>query len=1128
MKRTRYISLIIVLLSVLNITAQQQQSQYALYNYRNDGDFNAWLNIDVDSITYSNIGLDSIEYDNIVTQEVWTPDSCYRIPLEVIDSIGFRAPKPIMREGLFYLRDYHAALTNSIDSLTIYFDDSILQDSLPSIGQPILCATKMTPYEDGFAGKVIEIKTTSEGIAVICEEIGIADIFQQLVLVGKVLSEQADEEPMDSRKKASDPWINLEESNVKFKELKPISFDLFDGLIEVTSPRPRLTCSYYIYVSEVYYEIFAKVDLQHRDLTYKLTLSTDQLKDLEDYGSFFKALATDNIDEWLNEKMNKSVKKYIEEQKYEDKLAEASIAEKIWKTKKWDIPIIEDGALNLTLTIAPLFKTKGSISAVTEFKTDAMQSMRIKVSGITPLGKYTSKINDAKASFHQNPIKSTTLDIQAKGSVTLGFTALLNVNVVHRNVLYAGIGGEFGVDFTGILNATIIDTEQPDMNMYDRLKDTNLKITEYGKWYLEAGVSPLDIFHLRGPKWDLFSPSEQIYYLMPHFKEPQMPKFGERTWLGKDPLSFYTYASKDVFIPCRIGMRITDEDGNVKKEYINDNEKYVWEKDWLNRSLKIDVSDLPAGVSYRCYPVMSFLNGTVFNAGPHHDFYVPLPMVASPSELTLAVGSTADVQFFGGWDTFAVVMEEGEDVASIVEDGEPRLIRVKGNKVGTASLRIEDRRTNQVVHVPINVTKDGLPYNIALSTNVISLQKDESTSVLVTSGSGNYTAESSNENVATATVEDDMITITAISVGSAVISVTDTETEETATIEVSVTDSGGNDAGQELIVNGDFSSGNTGFTSDYVYVSETGGYALQEEGKYAVGTSPSIYHRFFINHGDHTTGTGNMLIVNGSRDNTQYVWKQNVPVKKGKTYEFSAWLISAVSDDTAKEKVEYSINGEPCFGTYDMTEDGWSRYFVKYSATENSEIELKIRTVSEEGVGNDFALDDISFFGATNGFDDVLFSPDEGTAGVGSSENYNKLVDGDSSTKWCFQNNGRGYVVFHASQPINVTGYKITTGNDTSSYPSRNPKSWTLYGSTADRNPGENGTSWEIIDSVTDDTQLQAVNETTYLYKLPSETSKAYRYFKWVITSPNGIVQVSEIRPTYYDSSAAGGGGGSW
>ena len=96
-----------------------------------------------------------------------------------------------------------------------------------------------------------------------------------------------------------------------------------------------------------------------------------------------------------------------------------------------------------------------------------------------------------------------------------------------------------------------------------------------------------------------------------------------------------------------------------------------------------------------------------------------------------------------------------------------------------------------------------------------------------------------------------------------------------------------------LIVNGDFSSGNEGFTSDYEYVSEKGGSVMNPEGLYAVGTSPNDYlDPNFVKHGDHTTGTGNMLIVNGSPCNQDYVWKQNVFVEKGKTYEFSTWLMN--------------------------------------------------------------------------------------------------------------------------------------------------------------------------------------------------------------------------------------------
>ena len=155
---------------------------------------------------------------------------------------------------------------------------------------------------------------------------------------------------------------------------------------------------------------------------------------------------------------------------------------------------------------------------------------------------------------------------------------------------------------------------------------------------------------------------------------------------------------------------------------------------------------------------------------------------------------------------------------------------------------------------------------------------------------------------------------------------------------------------------------------------------------------------------------------------------------------------------------------------------------------------------------------------------DVFFIPDEGTAGFGSGEDYDKIVDGNTSTKWCL-NGGEGnavYNIFHSSLPIYVTGYTITTANDNAQYSGRNPKSWTLYGSTADSNPGVDDASWEVIASVTNDTKLKDVNFTTYTYTLPAETTKAYQCFKWVITARkgggNGVIQVSEFRPTFNDA----------
>ena len=158
---------------------------------------------------------------------------------------------------------------------------------------------------------------------------------------------------------------------------------------------------------------------------------------------------------------------------------------------------------------------------------------------------------------------------------------------------------------------------------------------------------------------------------------------------------------------------------------------------------------------------------------------------------------------------------------------------------------------------------------------------------------------------------------------------------------------------------------------------------------------------------------------------------------------------------------------------------------------------------------------------------EVFFTPDEGSSGFSSGEDYGMLFDGSTSTKWCL-NGGEGnsvYAIFHASHPIFVTGYKVSTANDNAQYTGRNPKAWTLYGSTADSNPSKDDASWEVIASVASDTKLKDVNYTTYTYTLSKETAKAYQSFKWVITARsgggNGVIQVSEFCPTYKDALVA-------
>lgn len=94
----------------------QEKSNKAFYIYRNDGDFNAFIYSTVDSITYSSFDVDNVEQNKIVTQEIWTADSVYRIPLSVIDSVSLTKPETIYKANIIRL---DSSLRSYLNSATL-------------------------------------------------------------------------------------------------------------------------------------------------------------------------------------------------------------------------------------------------------------------------------------------------------------------------------------------------------------------------------------------------------------------------------------------------------------------------------------------------------------------------------------------------------------------------------------------------------------------------------------------------------------------------------------------------------------------------------------------------------------------------------------------------------------------------------------------------------------------------------------------------------------------------------------------------------------------------------------------------------------------------------------------------
>ena len=140
--------------------------------------------------------------------------------------------------------------------------------------------------------------------------------------------------------------------------------------------------------------------------------------------------------------------------------------------------------------------------------------------------------------------------------------------------------------------------------------------------------------------------------------------------------------------------------------------------------------------------------------------------------------------------------------------------------------------------------------------------------------------------------------------------------------------------GDNLIINGDFEQGNTGFTTDYTL--GTGGTwgQLSNEGTYAINTSPSNVHNNFSNCQDHTVAPGTqMMIVNGPNTPNTEVWCQSIPVQQNTDYQFSTWVASALNNSNVAQ-LQFNINSTTLGAVFAPQPTGciWSEYFQTWNS----------------------------------------------------------------------------------------------------------------------------------------------------------------------------------------------------
>ena len=214
----------------------------------------------------------------------------------------------------------------------------------------------------------------------------------------------------------------------------------------------------------------------------------------------------------------------------------------------------------------------------------------------------------------------------------------------------------------------------------------------------------------------------------------------------------------------------------------------------------------------------------------------------------------------------------------------------------------------------------------------------------------------------------------------------------------------------------------------------------------------------------------------------------------------------SVDADAKSWKLQASNNGTDWFDIDEKTGQTFAnRNYMNEYALSVSENYIHFRLIITESNENasEICLSEWQLYGSMPADNDITSDDGNLTAqyeGNGANENYIKLTDNSVGTKYLVKNQSDLWIQYQAKSRYKLTYYSISSANDELR---RDPKNWTLYGST-------NGIEWETIDNRND--QSFSFRNSTLIYFC--NTEKAYQYFKLHITENNGSAdtQLAELQ----------------
>lgn len=519
---------LLFMLAAIAMSGMAQTIGEAFYIYRNDGQFNAFFRDEVDSITYSNYDVDSIYYDDIVTQVVHTQDSIYRIPLAVIDSVGFHTPAYELQSNVVLMDYGQLGYLQNVNGMNLAFRSDMPNSLRPVVGNILISSDKdNTLFNQVFIGKVKSIGADDHSFYVECDSVSnLHEIFKRLIGIERYEFNNTTNNV--KKRRASGQWISSR---------NPLEIEL--GLRKDFEAGELSLSGYFKddYVVTATYIIdddnqFMKFDLMNNiQLGFNLQFSVKK----GDFGFIGPIVQSPAI--WIPS----------------------------------TLPI-----LYIQFAAAPFFKGKGTMELGYSSDSPIRRNLFTLINNNDDWKYYSHPISNQEGDdgrWSNNASFSLNGNVHAGGLLDITISTIPVLNSYVKAYLDLYIGPKIKGDFT--FSNTI--TESP--SLYSNFKDSKISISPLSIDIEVAGKGGL--FGFETPKSLFFEGSLDLplyreWYLFPEFSNLKIKKDN-----SVNTISVNTTPTRDILLSLGVGIGLYNQSGDLvssqfeKEDYKRENEGYV-------------------------------------------------------------------------------------------------------------------------------------------------------------------------------------------------------------------------------------------------------------------------------------------------------------------------------------------------------------------------------------------------------------------------------------------------------------------------------------------------------------------------------------------------------------------------